>query len=495
MPGSRLLAPRRIALYGRVSSGSDEQANALEQQLARLEAAAAGRGCPEPLRYVDVASGSRDDRPELQRLLADCRALLVDEVLVTRLDRLSRSSSHGAEMLRYFQQEDTPNLVALDDAVDLSTPGGRFMARLLINWAESETDRLSERVRHGMAHRKAAIKPLGRVPFGYRLSEDRSRLEPDPLTWPIAQQIVRHFFASGCNFSAAEGLSARLGKDWGSLFSMRRWMASPVVAGGIPYGKRQGTKDNRAGVYREIHWDRHEPLMSREEYARVLALLESRRLPAKRELAPGRTRLLTGLARCEHCGKAMGTRTMTPKTKPVWFQLRCHHSGCPVRFANACPELEAVMEASITLAQHAEQITHDRRRSKAAREQRLPPEALALQEKIGQLEAMEDPDLLEVIDAKRAQLAQVIAQAKVEGSHLLSFAEEVAHTADMGFWAEGYLHHKEVLRMMLVRYLSAVWIANGKPVAVDVHPTIRIPGSTGRIDIHWPPAPPTGLPG
>ena len=168
-----------VAAYARVSSGSDEQANALEQQRARLEAAATAHGATAPSWYVDIGSGSKDDRPELQRLLSDARAGRIATVLVTRLDRLSRSSSHGAELLRFFQQDNTPNLIALDDSLDLSTPGGRFMARLLISCAEAESDRLAERVRHGAAYRRSKLIALEEF-LADRLAHP-SRVLPDSL--------------------------------------------------------------------------------------------------------------------------------------------------------------------------------------------------------------------------------------------------------------------------------------------------------------------------
>ena len=150
-------------------TGSEEQQQALEQQDERLTQAAIANGDDDPRRFTDVESGKRDDRQALTDLLAACRNGDVDVVIVTRLDRLSRSSAHGAELLRYFGLDSSPNLIALDDSLDLSTPGGRFMARLLISWAEAESDRLAERTRHGHAYRRKLNKPFG--PFCTAWSE------------------------------------------------------------------------------------------------------------------------------------------------------------------------------------------------------------------------------------------------------------------------------------------------------------------------------------
>ena len=56
-----------VGIYARVSAGSQEQANALKQQLDRLERGATDRGDSDPARFIDIASGSNDDRPELAR--------------------------------------------------------------------------------------------------------------------------------------------------------------------------------------------------------------------------------------------------------------------------------------------------------------------------------------------------------------------------------------------------------------------------------------------
>ena len=126
----------RVAVYARVSTSSDEQQNAIEGQIARLEGKAEQLGDPEPRRYVDFETGTHDERPELQRLMADCHGGLMNVVVVTRLDRLSRNLIDGARLLRFFSREDTPDLVATDESLDLTTPGGRTIAKVMIVFAE-----------------------------------------------------------------------------------------------------------------------------------------------------------------------------------------------------------------------------------------------------------------------------------------------------------------------------------------------------------------------
>jgi DNA invertase Pin-like site-specific DNA recombinase len=72
--------------YARVSSREQAvDSHALEQQIARLEAAGATKI------FQDIQSGSRDDRPALNELMDLVHNRKIDEVIITRIDRLARS--------------------------------------------------------------------------------------------------------------------------------------------------------------------------------------------------------------------------------------------------------------------------------------------------------------------------------------------------------------------------------------------------------------------
>jgi DNA invertase Pin-like site-specific DNA recombinase len=80
---------RRAALYARVSTNGHGQSP--EMQLRELRDYAAKRGWATT-EYVEIGvSGSKEHRPQLDRLLADCRRRRVDSVLVYRYDRFARS--------------------------------------------------------------------------------------------------------------------------------------------------------------------------------------------------------------------------------------------------------------------------------------------------------------------------------------------------------------------------------------------------------------------
>ena len=145
----------RIALYARVSTGDQNTAS----QLDALRAYSVSRGFPVAGEYVDVISGSRDRRPELDRLLADSRRRAVDAVGVVKLDRLARSVRHLVEMANEFERLGV-DLIVLDQGIDTTTASGRSLFHTLAAVAEFERDLIRDRTRAGLA----AARRRGRLP-------------------------------------------------------------------------------------------------------------------------------------------------------------------------------------------------------------------------------------------------------------------------------------------------------------------------------------------
>jgi DNA invertase Pin-like site-specific DNA recombinase len=476
----------QVALYARVSSGSDEQANALEQQQARLERKAAELDPGgTPRWYVDIASGTKDERPELARLLADCSAGVVSAVVVTRVDRLSRSSSHGAQLLRYFGAETTPNLIALDDSLDLTTTGGRFMARLLINWGEAESERLAERVRHGAAHRRSKLAPLGKkAPFGYRFTKDRLSFEPDPEQWPVAEELVSHFLEHR-NLTATLNFSIRQhGVTWGSNYSLRRWLSHPSLMGARVYGSGSVKTDhetgkkvritNPPGAYKEVHPSCHRALIRPEQHALILSIFETNAKSDRRELLPGRVRLLTGLLMCLACKRNLVSRTVM--TRSPYIQLRCQYPGCPDGTKNAIREdvvLEAMYKGLSTYGKH---FVSYLARNSAASTSSVCPETQSLIEQIARLEQEDDPDLQDVLASKRQRLDQMLARDTASG--VKNFVALSDRVTEEGFWKSLRESNPVLLRSILSDTLRGmVW--KGEVQALRLNPHMCLPGDDG----------------
>jgi DNA invertase Pin-like site-specific DNA recombinase len=153
----------KIAIYARVSTsdkGQDPQ-----MQLRELREYCERRNWIITSEYVDIGvSGSKDSRPELNRLMADAKQRRFDAILVWKLDRFGRSLKHLVSALGEFESLGI-SFVSLRDSFDLTTPAGRLMFNMVASFAEFERDLIRERVRAGISNRRAKGFRVGRKPI------------------------------------------------------------------------------------------------------------------------------------------------------------------------------------------------------------------------------------------------------------------------------------------------------------------------------------------
>ena len=153
-------APRRAAIYARVSTLDQEP----ENQLAELRRYVAARGWTA-VEFVDRGvSGAKDRRPALDRLIRDARRRRLDVLVCWRLDRLGRSLKHLVTFLDELQVLGVA-FVSLQEGIDATTPAGKLQMHILAAIAEFERARIAERVRAGLARARANGRRLGQKPL------------------------------------------------------------------------------------------------------------------------------------------------------------------------------------------------------------------------------------------------------------------------------------------------------------------------------------------
>ncbi|MGC2210923.1 MAG: recombinase family protein [Candidatus Korobacteraceae bacterium] len=149
----------RVALYARVSTLNGQDPG---MQLRELRDYAARRDLQVVDEYTDHGvSGSRESRPELNRLMADAKQRKFDAVLVWKVDRFGRSLRHLVNALAELGALGVA-FVSIRDNLDLSTPSGRLMFAVIGAMAEFERSLIQERVRAGIRNARANGKALGR---------------------------------------------------------------------------------------------------------------------------------------------------------------------------------------------------------------------------------------------------------------------------------------------------------------------------------------------
>ncbi len=168
------MATQRVAIYARVSTTNHGQDVTLQtRELAQF---AEARGWKVVGSYVDAGvSGSKDSRPELNRLMADAHKRRFDVVCVWRFDRFARSVSHLLRALETFKALGI-DFVSFSEQMDTSTPAGKMVFTVLGAVAELERSLIVERVRAGMRNARAKGKRVGRPPRTQLSMETRTAI-------------------------------------------------------------------------------------------------------------------------------------------------------------------------------------------------------------------------------------------------------------------------------------------------------------------------------
>jgi DNA invertase Pin-like site-specific DNA recombinase len=153
----------RVLAYVRVSS--EEQADSragLDAQRAAIEAECRRRDW-QILEVIEDAGYSAKDlkRPGVHAALEALESGRADALVVAKLDRLSRSMLDFTAVMAKAQKQSWA-LVALDCAVDTTTPAGEAMAHVLATFAQFERRLIAERTKAALAVKKAQGVQLGR---------------------------------------------------------------------------------------------------------------------------------------------------------------------------------------------------------------------------------------------------------------------------------------------------------------------------------------------
>lgn len=157
MADSKTTTSARAALYARVSTGRQDEA----MQLAEMQEFCERRKWSPDI-FADAGySGAKASRPELDRMMTECRRGKYNVVVVYRFDRFARSVRQLVEALAEFNELGI-QFVSLHENVDTTLPQGKLLFHIFAAIAEFERELTRERVISGLAHARARGVKLGR---------------------------------------------------------------------------------------------------------------------------------------------------------------------------------------------------------------------------------------------------------------------------------------------------------------------------------------------
>lgn len=201
--------------YARVSRllGQDAQL-----QITNIKEFAAARGYDLVNMYIDEGiSGTVEKRKGLDQLMADASKGKFQVVIVSALDRISRSTKHFLNLFDELQHFNV-SIISLRENLDFSSPTGKMVATVLSSVASLERQIIAERIKTSLAAKKIAAKQSG--------SNWRSG-RPTKVTQEIIEQVLK---LNAAGFSVRQ-IAQQLGVSKSSILRVLQNHAPKTVSG------------------------------------------------------------------------------------------------------------------------------------------------------------------------------------------------------------------------------------------------------------------------
>ena len=304
--------PTPAALYARVSSDRQDVDLSVAAQLRALRDYAEKNGYVVAREYIDEAeSGRIADRPQFRRMLdeASHAASPFQEILVWKFSRFTRKREHAVAFKSMLRKRGIRVTSITEHADD--SPTGKLMEAIIESVDEFYSENLAEEVRRGM--RESASRGFwvsAYAPYGYIKVQvqDGAKKRPKLELDPPADGVVRRIFQMALQGTSTLDVTKTLNREglvgpkrgrW-TKTTIHRILTNETYTGTLVWGSK--AKDNAPPVRVE---DAFPAIVSRDEFERVSAILESKapsKIHPRRAASPY---LLSGIVKCETCGKAL----------------------------------------------------------------------------------------------------------------------------------------------------------------------------------------------
>ena len=339
----------RVAAYCRVSTDSDAQLESLEAQKTHYENYITSRDDWEfaGLYYDEGITGTKKDkRPELLRLIDDCKAGKVDFVITKSISRFSRNTTDCLELVRKLLALHIPIYFEKENINTGSMESELFLA-ILSSMAEGESVSISENSKWSIQKRfESGTYKVSYPPYGYDWDGEQMVINPEQAA------VVKEIFAALLSGKGTHAIADDLNRRGIPTKRNGRWTAT-TIRGMLSNQKYVGdclfqkTYSDSRFVRHNNHGeqtqymvkDHHEAIISREDFEAAHAFIHQR--ATEKGVVKGSDKYqnrytFSGKIICGECGGTFKRRThYTAGTSYVAWCCNTHladKEACPMMF-------------------------------------------------------------------------------------------------------------------------------------------------------------------
>lgn len=304
------------AIYMRVSTEKQEEHGvSLETQKERLQSYCIMKGLEDTKEYLDVGSGrSADKRENLKRMIKDIKEKRITNVVILKLDRLTRSIVDLNKMIKLLNENEC-ELHSCTENLDSTTASGRMMMNLIGTFAQWESETISERVAINMQTKAEKGIWMSSIPFGFKHGKDK-RLEVNNEEANILKEAF-NLVLNGMSFTAAEKkISNQYNLNWSENYLTRKLKMHSTAGDTYRNGK--------------LYKNTHEGIITKKERDKLIEILENnktgRRFIEQDDLFRRRVK-------CSQCNSVMSVNARSHDNyKTIHYSYvcnDCHSKGRP----------------------------------------------------------------------------------------------------------------------------------------------------------------------
>ena len=276
----------RVAAYCRVSTDSDAQLESLEAQKTHYETYITSRDDWEfaGLYYDEGITGTKKDkRPELMRLIGDCKAGRIDFIVTKSISRFSRNTTDCLELVRKLLDLNIPIFFEKENINTGSMESELFLA-ILSGMAESESVSISENSKWSIQKRfENGTFKCSYPPYGYDWDGEQMVINPEQAA--VVKEIFAALLSGKGTHAIADdlnrrGVSSKRGGRW-TATTIRGMLSNEKYVGDClfqkTYSDSQFVRHNNHGEQTQyMVTDHHEPIISREDFEAARIFISQR---------------------------------------------------------------------------------------------------------------------------------------------------------------------------------------------------------------------------